>query len=310
MNTNTQYAKFLLLAALLLGSLVPANCTAENFKVLVVLSENNTPYQTFARTYVQNLPAHIEVSILERAEDFSGQTPPADLLVTVGVKAANWLAEKTSTPMLAAMIPSNAYPQLLKKRSHSSQTSAIYLDQPWARQIDFLQVSLPGRSKIGVLYSADSNLDISALRAALNHHGFTLHAKVLQSDKSLFADLQEVLENSDVLLAIPDSTIYNGLNIRNILLSSYQHRIPLIGLSQSYVRAGALCALYSRPEHLAAQASATTLSYAQTHKLPAARYPALYSIAINQAVASTLEINLPSTELLQLQVEKAQEEQP
>jgi len=309
MITCTKIAKLLLQSVLLLCCLVPASYATENLKVLLVLSDRSTPYQSFAQTFRQNLPDHVQVSVLDRAEDFTGNTP-ADLLVTVGVKAANWVAAKSTTPMLAAMIPSNAYPQLLKKRSRASLTSAIYLDQPWARQLDFLQAALPERSKIGVLYSADSSLDISALRTELNHHGFTLQAKVLQNNESLFADLQEVLADSDVLLAIPDSTIYNGLNIRNILLSSYQRGVPLIGLSQSYVRAGALCAIYSSPEHLAAQASANTLSYAQTHKLPEAQYPALYSIAVNQAVARTLGINLQSAELLQLQVDQAQRKLP
>jgi len=310
MNTSTTYAKFLLLAALLLGSFAPMNCNAGNLKVLVVLSDANTPYQTFARTFVQNLPVNIEVSILERAEDFPVQTPAVDLLVTVGVKATELLAAKTTTPLLAVMIPANTYPNLLSRRPRASLTSAIYLDQPWARQIDFLQAALPERSNIGVLHSADSSINISALRAELSRHGMTLTDKTLQKEDTLFADLQAVLASSDVLLAVADKTIYNSRNIRNILLSSYRRGVPLIGLSQSYVRAGALCAIYSTPEHLAAQASATSLSYAQTHKLPEAQYPALYSIAVNQAVARTLGINLQTAELLQLQVEKAQRKTP
>jgi len=310
MSISTKYAKFLILAALLLCSLVTANCSAENLKVLVVLSDNNTPYQTFARTFVQNLPANIEVSILERAEDFTAQTPAADLLVTVGVKAADRVAAKANTALLAVMIPSNAYPALLSRRPRNSQTSAIYLDQPWARQMDFLQAALPERRKIGVLRSAGNNIDMPALRAELNRHGLTLTDKTLQDKDSLFTDLQAVLTSSEVLLAVADSAIYNGLNIRNILLSSYRRSVPLIGLSQSYVRAGALCAIYSTPEHLAAQAGATTLTYLQTHKLPEAQYPALYSIAINEAVARTLGINLQTAELLQLQVDKAQRKLP
>lgn len=310
MSTSNKYAQFLLLLALLLGSLVPASYAAENFKILVVLSDDNAPYQTFSRTFVQNLPANIEVRILERAEDLPEPTPATDLLVTVGVKAAVLLAAKTTTPLLAVMIPGNTYPDLLARRPRASQTSAIYLDQPWERQTDFLQAALPERRKIGVLRSADTSIDISTLRAELNRHDLKLTDKILQNKDSLFTDLQAVLANSEVLLAVPDSAIYNGLNIRNILLSSYRRGVPLIGLSQSYVRAGALCAIYSTPEHLAAQASSTSLAYLQTHQLPAAQYPALYSIAINQAVARTLGINLQSAELLQLQVDRAQRRLP
>ena len=54
------------------------------------------------------------------------------------------------------------------------------------------------------------------------------------------------VENSEVLLGVPDGVIYNSNNIRNILPSSYRRGIPLIGFSQGYVRAGAffVCAVF------------------------------------------------------------------
>lgn len=305
MTTAAKITKLMLQSVLLLSCAIAASHAAEMMNVQLVLSNGNAPYQNFAQTFRQNLPERIKITILQRAEDFSEKTPIADLLVTVGTKAANWVATRTTSPMLAAMIPSNTYVDLLKQRPHASQTSAIYLDQPWNRQLDLLQAALPARSKIGVLHSADSHLNIPVLRAELSHHGLTLFAGTLQNEASLFADLEEVLTNSEVLLAVPDSAIFSNSNIRNILLSSYRHGIPLIGLSQSYVRAGALCAIYSTPEHLAAQASTSTLSFMRTRHLPAAQYPVLYSIAVNLAVARTMGINIQSAELLQLQVEKS-----
>ncbi len=76
MNTCAKIAKFLLQTALLLSCIIPASHATENFKVLVVLSDAKAPYQTFAQTFKQNLPSHIQVSVLERAEDFSGNAPP------------------------------------------------------------------------------------------------------------------------------------------------------------------------------------------------------------------------------------------
>jgi len=79
-----------------------------------------------------------------------------------------------------------------------------------------------------------------------------LIARHLRSKDTLFSDLDELLIDSDVLLAVPDSEIYNSNSIRNILLSSYRRGIPLVGFSQAYVKAGALCAIFSTPEQLAA----------------------------------------------------------
>lgn len=272
-------------------------------RVLVVQSDSNMLYQHFVQTFRQNLPANIQLSVSERAEDFSGEAP--DLVVTVGVKAADWLAGRTTAPMLMAMIPSAAYADLLSRRRNARQTSAIYLDQPWTRQAGLLHAAMPERSRIGVLYSSAARLDVAALRAALAEQGDKLIARSLRGEPSLYADLDAVLADSDVLLAVPDNTLYNSNNIRNILLSSYRRGIPLIGFSQAYVKAGALCAIYSTPEHLAEQSGMLVASFALTRKLPEAQYPRLYSIAVNQEVARTLGITLNSVESLRVQIESS-----
>lgn len=274
-------------------------------RVVLVQSDNNAPYQNFAKSFRQNLPEQIQLEILSRAEDFSADAQHVDLIVTVGVKAADWVADRTTLPMLAAMIPSTSYADLRAKRQDAKQTSAIYLDQPWARQVGLLRAALPERRKIGVLYSQLARLEISPLRAALVDQGDQLIAKQTGNETSLFADLESVLAGSEVLLAVADSGIYNGNTIRNILLSSYRRGIPLVGFSPSYVKAGALCAVFSTPEHLAEQARDSTLSFAKSRKLSDAQFPVLYSIAVNQEVARTLGITLGSVESLRAQIEKS-----
>lgn len=270
---------------------------AADLRVLVVQSDSSALYQTFAKTYAGSLPAGYKVSVLERAEDFGGEQ--ADLIVTVGVKAAEWVAGKSAQPQLAAMIPSNS--ELAAK--HSRRLTAIYLDQPWSRQVNLLRAALPERTRIGVLHSPGR--DMSALRGELVSRGGTLTERSLRADDSLFADLEEVLSGSEVLLAIPDGAVYSSNTIRNILLTSYRRAIPLVGFSQAYVRAGALYALFSTPEQLAAQAADITQSFAQSKKLPEAQFPTLYTIAVNQEVARTLGITIRSAEALRLQIEKS-----
>ena len=230
-------------------------CAAENLRVLTVLSDGNPLYQTFARTFTQNLPADIRATVLQRAEEFAGEAPAADLVVTVGLKAAEWAAGKSNLPMLAVMIPSGKYAEVTAKRVHGSQTSALYIDQSWGRQFALVRAALPERSRVGLLYSADSHLNIDELRKESQRHHVNLIEMKTHSDGSLFDDLANILSRSEVLLAVADNTIYNSNTIRNLLLESYRHSVPLVGFSQSYVNAGALCAVYSTPEQLAAQAS-------------------------------------------------------
>lgn len=279
--------------------------SANDLHVLVVLSENIASYQAFTAAFQQNLSENIQARVLDSAENFTSNNQQTDLIVTVGVKAATWVMERTTTPVLAVMIPSTKYADLLGTHTRNRRVSAIYIDQPLTRQADLLYSALPESRNIGVLYSSESSINIKQLHNELARHGLNLIAKQMQNKETMSSDLEDVLARSDVLLAIPDSTIYNSSNIRNILMSSYRQRIPLVGLSQAYVNAGALCAIFSTPEQFAAQASVITISFAQTQHLPDPQSPRIYTIAVNQDVARSLDITTKSAELLHLQVEKA-----
>ena len=288
-----------------LCSCAPALGAADKLRVTVVLSDSNALYQNFTNTFKQNLPANILVGVVDRAEDYSA-AQTADLVLTVGTRAADWVAGKTTTPLLATMIPKGKYADFLAKRPPGALTTAIYLDHSWARQADLLRAALPERNRIGLLHSPSTRVDINELRKQLAKHGAVLVTKQTTGPNKLFEDLDEVLSRSDVLLALPDGEIYNSNNIRNILLSSYNRSIPLVGFSQALVNAGALFALYSTPEQLAAQTSSTVNSYAQLRRLPEPQHPILFSISVNPEVARTLGGSIKSAELLRLEVDKLQ----
>lgn len=287
--------------------LAPA-CIAEELRILVVLSDDSAPYQTFYKTFSQKLPASILHTVLAHPEEFNAAAPQTGLIVTVGMKATVLVAAKTSVPVLGAMIPKGGYEDLVARQKSSRKISAIYLNQPWGRQLDFLHAALPERRKIGLLYSPDTRIDPMQLRQYVAARGGTLVAQQVDSAAQLFAGLEEVLASCDVLLATPDSMIYSSSNIRNILLTSYRRGVPLVGLSQAYVNAGALAAIFSTPEQLAEQTRETVISFARTAQLPEPQYPEMFSIAVNQQVARSLGIEMRAPEAIRKQMVKEKEE--
>ena len=290
----------------LLCLLVPLHCNAQGLHVLLILSGNAVPYEKFAVAYRKDLPAGIHVSQLKHAEAYPGVERQTDLIVTVGLKAARWAAAHTGKPLLAAMMPSREYAALLSGQRSDHNLSAVFVDQPWSRQVLLLRAALPDLKRIGLLHSPQDGLDTAKLRQLLEDHGARLVEQTTDPDASLFDSLSAVLSNSDVLLAVPDGAIYNGNNIRNILLSSYRQRVPLVGLSQAYVNAGALCAVFSTPEQLAAQTRAETATFMRTRQLPQARFPQFYSVAVNREVAMMLGIRIGPADRIKSQIEQAE----
>jgi len=290
--------------------LCPIPCWAEDLKVLVVLSDDSAPYQSFASALNSSLPAMVQTTVLEHPGQFSPDVSHADLIVAVGMKATQSAIAQTGIPVLAVMIPRMGYEDLLaqaapKKITHS--ISAIYLNQPLARRLDFWRAVLPDRRRIGLLHTPDARIDVERMRQDVAQRGGSLVDRQVLSAEELFRGLESVLASSDVLFAIPDSMLYSSSNIRNILLASYRLGVPLIGLSQAYVNAGALCAIFSTPEQLAEQASATVIGFARTGKLPAPQYPVSFTIAVNQQVARSLGVAVPSQEAIRIQMDNAKE---
>ncbi|MDZ4200737.1 MAG: ABC transporter substrate binding protein [Gallionella sp.] len=265
-----------------------------------MLSDTGAAYTAFDSALRKSLAGIAQFTTHDVAADTSWTSDAADLIIAVGMKATEAALGRTDVPVLAVMVPKAGYEALLGRGSSQQRlkpTSAIYINQPWLRQIDFIRVVLPRRSKIGVLYSpVVVQRELDDMRAAATARGMKLHTHQVSSPESLFATLDTLLNDDEVLLAIPDSAIYNPGNMRNILLSSYRARIPLVGISQAYVTAGALGAVYSSPEQLAHQSAGMVRSFAKSGDLPGVRYPEDFSVAVNLQVARSLGIGLASQE--------------
>lgn len=275
---------------------------AETLGVHLVLSDSSQPYQQFSAALKTALAASkADANVIESQ---NGNWADAKLIIAVGMKATEFAISKSKAPVLVVMVPRMGYETLLESHSvhqHSGNISAIYLDQPWGRQLSFIQAALPDHKTVGLIYSSDMRITLPRLP-----RGMSLNAQST-SVENLFVTLESVLSNSDVLLVVPDSEIYSSSNVRNILLTSYRHKVPLIGISQAYVNAGALGAIFSTPEQIAGQAAEAIISFSRSGQLPEPRHPLLFSIGLNQQVARSLGIALDSPEAIRERMDKAGE---
>lgn len=262
---------------------------AAPLKVMLVLSEGSAAYQEFSTELQRNQSTQytLQISLV------GDPVQDADLLIAVGMKAATALSYSTK-PVLNVLVPSAGYAKL--QRASSQHFSAVFIDQPIERQIALLSKTLPAAKRLGILHS--SFFDESPLRPILAKRGLSLHTRVVNETHPLASALSELLAQIDVLLVIPDSTIYNSDTIRNILLATYREQVPLVGLSSSYVRAGALCAVYSTPQQIARQTATVVEQFAVTGTLPPVQYANEFEISVNTHVARSLNLTIKDEEQL------------
>lgn len=266
----------------------------------VVLSEDGGVYQEFSELLRVKMQvpkfALNTVSINQRLV-------ASDLYIAVGMKAAEELASR-DVPALNVLVPKAGYEKLPHVQSQRQvPRSAIFLDQPMERQIAFLLTALPSTRNVGILYSTPPP-ELPNIRRLLAERKVRLHDRSVDGAQSLNEALENILSESEVLFVLADAGVYNAGTIRNILLTSYRRQIPLVGLSQAYVKAGALCAIYSTPNQIAAQAAEAVRLFSESGKLPPSQYPKDFEVSVNKQVARSLDIRIEDESRLRDEVRR------
>ena len=110
----------------------------------------------------------------------------------------------------------------------------------------------------------------------------------------------KLLRESELVVAPYDPLVFNTDTAKWLLYMAYQRGLPVLGFSLSYVRAGALAAVYSTPEQMGRQAAESVRRWLRdgVRTLPQATYPAYFSVAVNHSVARTLGVEAPAPEVL------------
>jgi len=271
-------------------------------RVTVVLSEEGGAYRAFNRELHSKL-ADGDFVLTTQTADETPNIP--DLYIAVGMKAASKLAS-SAVPTLSVLVPKAGYDRLPRPDpQHASPHSVIYLDQPLERQVALLLAALPDTTQVGVLHSVPPP-ELQHVRHLFAGRHVNLHDRAADDSHPLNDTLESLLNESEVIFALADADIYNASTIRNILLATYRKKIPLVGISQAFVKAGALCAVFTTPEQFAEQTAMVTQKFAESGKLPPAQYPSDFEVLVNTQVARSLELQIKDAGQLRAEIRRAQ----
>jgi putative tryptophan/tyrosine transport system substrate-binding protein len=257
----------------------------------LVLSEPDGAYAEVAEAIRRKLPART-TAILDAEAAARGRLRAA---VAIGTQACANLAQGAiEAPLLCVLIPRESFERIASSAApaRARTMSALPLDQPLSRQMALIRAAFPERTRVVALLGPDSGAQSAALTAAAERHGLRLATARIATPEEIHSGLQRLLPEGEVLLAVPDSVVFNATNVQNILRTSFRSRVPLVGFSAAYARAGAVLALYSTPAQLGEQAGqwlADTLDGRPTQR---SQSPQLYEVAINRHVARSLGLEL------------------
>jgi putative ABC transport system substrate-binding protein len=293
-----------LIVAIGLG-LFAAICSHAAASVVLVSSERSPAYIEAVEALVGELERagllRSDVLQLMASEVASVGALAPKIYVALGSEAADVLAKtEQKVPVLCILLPRSSFERVLQGngRKTSAQFSAIFLDQPIARQLDFIHLALPAVQQVGVLWGPESQSQAAAMKILAQASGLEVVDATVGRDQLAFSSLKQVLEKSDVLLAVADPQVYNSSSIQNILLASFRAKVPMVAFSPAYVRAGALLALYVTPSQVGQQAAVIARGVLQGKALSATPlYSQDFSISVNEHVARSLGLSLDAESL-------------
>jgi ABC-type uncharacterized transport system substrate-binding protein len=243
--------------------------------------------------------------VRERAADFaSAAAKRTDVRVylTFGVEALREvLKANVREPVVAALIPRAAYERTVRDagKRGAAPMAALYLDQPLGRQLDLLRLALPEARRIGVILGPESIAQQAALSAAMRARGLEPVVGMATTAEALFAGIKPALDETDALLAVPDSLVFNNNTVSGVLTAAYRARIPMLAFSPAYVKAGALLSVHSTPAHIGVQAAAMVRGVYSGGGSVVSQYPVDYTVRVNDSVARSLGLALREDVLLE-----------
>ena len=230
------------------------NRVANNIVISAVLSNNYREYRealegfedalkqanlNFQIELIENKgTGNFDLSIIDQIK----QTGP-DLVLAIGTKAAYNLSEHIKNiPIVYSMV---LKPQFSNQLPDSNVTG-VTLKIPAFTQFSILRKVIPNLRTIGVLYSADENFDlIREARRDARTLGLDLVALEVENERNVPNTLENLIKVVDIIWMIADNAVNSQESRRFIILESFKNNIPVIGLAENIVHAGAAFAISS-----------------------------------------------------------------
>jgi putative tryptophan/tyrosine transport system substrate-binding protein len=289
------------LAALLIAFLAWASplFADKTSHILIVANSNDAPYQEVVAGFKRQLSSQAGLRFTE-LELPKTQPPSAkqvesimpDLVFALGADATKWASLQTSSiPIVATMVlKDDVFRQ-------SPNITGVSLAYSLSTQFQWLKKFFPQQKSVAVLYNPTENAAaIREVSQVSQQNGLKLVPIPVETPKELPFALEQLATNVELLLAIPDETVMSANTAKEVLLASFRNKVPLIGLSDNWVKSGAFYALswdYVDLGQQSATLAQKILNGAPLKTIPP-EHPRKVTYTINAKIAEHMNMEIPA----------------
>lgn len=212
------------------------------------------------------------------------------LILALGREAvAVAAAARPTCPIVSAMTAASFAAESAGERR---TPAAVVLDVPATDFVAEVRAVLPGRNRIGVMLNPAQPTSLGeGLVALARKPSEAIHVVECPGPEQLLRAFLSLKGKSEVAVAVPDGTLFNGATIKPLILASLENRLPIAGFSASFVRAGAAVGVYPDFREVGTQAAELALSLLRGDGAVRVEGPRKLTVAVNQRVGRLMGID-------------------
>lgn len=286
----------------------PDTARSDTRPVVVLQSVGAIPYDVATESFRAALDER-RLVVMRIGEDDDrharriGELDPP-VLVAVGSRATAWaLAQTSERPIVFMMVLNPVSAGLVSSMARpDGRVTGASLDIPIAHQLRVLR-EVVGAKRIAVVSNPEhTSALLESARQVAAREGLVLDVYGVREPADVGDALGRLEGSADALWAVADRTVLANGGAQRLLVQTLERRIPFMGLSEQYVRAGALLGLetsYAENGRQAADLVQRILSGATPAEL-AITQPTDVRIHFNPVTAERLGIEPPPATLEQL----------
>jgi putative ABC transport system substrate-binding protein len=289
---------------------VPLNIAADF--IVIVKSREIEPYEIALRSFRRTLnnkgfePVVNEYVLPEANRDKEAlladiRRRDPRLIVTLGSAATSYVSKAIKNiPVTFCMVLNPLASGFIRNMSGSgNNVTGASLDISVATQFEALRTFVPSLKKIGVLYNPqETEAVIQQARRAAKELDMELVAIAVNSEDKIPDALRSLSKSVDAIWSVADGTVFSS-GSQEFILYTLQNKIPFMGLSPAFVKAGALLALDADYQDIGAQCgglAAKILAGDSPSSLPTTT-PQKTTLYVNLKTAETIGLKVPSERL-------------
>ncbi len=276
-----------------------ASAFAEQGKRIVILSKSGDgPHQAVMSSFKNQFAGNSNIELTQLSltpEETSNEAAlnraKPDLIFSLGQEETEWASRQyAQTPIVATMVLKDEVFKI------AGNITGVSLGYPLKTQFQWLKKFFPQQKTVAILYDPKENsATVESAQHISRQTGLSLIAIPVTTPKELPFALERLANNVEILLAIPDETVMSASTIKEVLLASFRNKVPLVGLSDNWVKSGAFYALSWDYDDLGKQCASMAQKLLKGANLTAVppELPRKITYTVNAKIADHMNMEIP-----------------